>query len=105
MHLRLHNTDIMSDRVLRSQRDTTQKVKENEETKAILRFHAVVDDIKTILINIYDFAGACSDKRINRRVSELRDMKNSPDAACHKVRSTTVSHVSTTIRMKADRLT
>ena len=94
----------MSDRVLRSQRETTQKVKENEETKAILRFHAVVDEIKTILINIDDFPGACSDKRINRRVSELRELKNTLDTSHNKLRSTAVSHVSATIKREADRL-
>ena len=58
MHLLSHNTAIMSIMLL-SQRETTQKVKENEK---IFRFHAVVDDIETTLINIDDFPGACSDK-------------------------------------------
>ena len=75
MHLRSLDTAIMSDRVLPSQRETIQKVKENEETKAIIRFHVVVDDIKTTQLNIDDFDGACSDKIINRRVSELHDLK------------------------------
>ena len=64
-----------------------------------------MDDIETTLINIDDLTCACSGKRINRRVTELCNLKNSLDAVYHRVRSTAVSHVSTTILRKADRLT
>ena len=88
----------MSDRVLRSVNE--RQPRKSRKTKRLKQSYVSMllwMTSKTTLINIDDFPGACSDKRINRRVSELRELKNTLDAAYNKVRSTAVSHVSATI--------
>ena len=80
------------------------KEREHEDTQALQQFHGIVSKIEELQLEIGQFNGASSEDVLRTQISEIESLKTDLDEAYKKVRTTTLSPVSSRMHIKTKQL-